>query len=56
MFAYLVGDLNRRIGNEEKAKEWYGKVESEVKANGGDPKIVEFAKRQMTDPADIFNQ
>jgi uncharacterized protein (DUF2225 family) len=55
MFAYLVGDLNRRTGNEEKAKEWYGKVEAEVKANGGDPKIVEFAKRQMTEPADIFD-
>ncbi|HEY3422573.1 MAG TPA: DUF2225 domain-containing protein [Methanocellaceae archaeon] len=54
MFTYLIGDLYRRIGNEEKAKEWYEKVEAEVKSNGGEPRIVEFAKRQMTDPADIF--
>ena len=54
MFTYLIGDLYRRMGYEEKAKEWYEKVEAEVKASGGDAKIVEFAKRQMTDPADIF--
>ena len=54
MFTYLIGDLYRRMGNKEKAKEWYEKVEAEVKASGGEPKIIEFAKRQMTNPADIF--
>lgn len=54
MFVYLVGDLYRRLGDTARANEWYGKVEQAIKENGGDPKIIEFAKRQMLAPSDIF--
>jgi len=55
MFTYLIGDIYRRLGEGEKAKEWYGRVEQAIKVNGGEPKILEFARRQLTDPSDIFN-
>lgn len=55
LFTYLIGDLYRRLGIEEKAAEWYGKVEAELKMNGGDPKILEFARRQMSGPSDIIS-
>jgi hypothetical protein len=55
MFTYLVGDIYRRLGDTEKAKEWYEKVEPAIKENGGEPKTLEFARRQLSDPADIFS-
>ncbi len=54
IFTYLLGDLPRRLGDAEKAKEWYGKVEQAIKENGGDPKFLEFARRQLREPADYF--
>ncbi len=54
VFTYLLGDIYRRLGEAEKAKEWYGKVEQAIKDNGGDPKILEFARRQLTAPSDYF--
>jgi uncharacterized protein (DUF2225 family) len=55
IFTYLAGDLRRRLGEAEKAKEWYGKVEQAIKENGGDPKILEFARRQLKEPSDLFS-
>jgi len=55
IFTYLLGDIYRRLGEAEKAKEWYGRVERTIKERGGDPKILEFARRQMTEPSDIFS-
>lgn len=55
IFTYLVGDLHRRLGEAEKAKEWYGKVEQAIKECGGDSKILEFARRQLKEPSDIFS-
>ena len=55
IFTYLLGDIYRRLGETEKAKEWYGRVERTIKERGGDPKILEFARRQMTEPSDIFS-
>lgn len=54
MYAYIVGDLHRRLGHAEAAKEWYGRVGSLIKEHGGEPKIGEFAERQMKEPKDIF--
>jgi len=54
MFTYLIGDIYRRLGDGEKAKEWYGKVEKDLKEYGGEPKILEFARKQLSAPADIF--
>ncbi len=54
VFTYLAGDIYRRLGEAEKAKEWYGKVEQAIKENGGDPMILEFARRQLKEPSDTF--
>jgi hypothetical protein len=55
LFTYLVGDLYRRLGDTEKAREWYEKVEQAIKNNGGEPKMLEFARRQLSGPSDIFS-
>ncbi|MCD1295394.1 DUF2225 domain-containing protein [Methanocella sp. CWC-04] len=55
IFVYLIGDIHRRLGNLEKANQWYAKVEQTVKEYGGDDKIVEYAKRQISEPVDIFS-
>ena len=54
MYAYLVGDIHRRLGDAGKAKEWFGKVAEMLKASGGEAKIGELAERQMKEPKDIF--
>jgi hypothetical protein len=54
IFTYIIGDIYRRLGKDDKSKEWYSKVEENQKMYGGDKKIVEYAKRQISDPADIF--
>ena len=55
LFVYLIGDIYRRLGDKAKANEWYSKVEPILKQYGGDSKILEYARRQMTDPVDIFS-
>jgi uncharacterized protein (DUF2225 family) len=54
MYAYLIGDLYRRLGDGDRAKEWYGRVRELLTASGGEPQIGDYAERQMTDPKDIF--
>ena len=54
IFTYLLGDIYRRLGETEKAKGLYGKVEATIKENGGDQKILEFARRQLKEPSDLF--
>ncbi|WP_174591659.1 DUF2225 domain-containing protein [Methanocella conradii] len=54
IFTYLLGDLYRRLGEAEKAKEWYSKVEQAIKEHGGDPRIGEFARRQLKEASDFF--
>lgn len=53
LYMYILGDLYRRLGNPEKAGEWYRKAIEAVKS-GGDPKVAEMAEKQITDPKDIF--
>ena len=55
LFTYLVGDLYRRLGDAGKAREWYNRVEQALKDKGGEPKVLEFARRQLSGPADIFS-
>jgi uncharacterized protein len=55
VYTYLIGDIYRRLGEAEKAKEWYTKVEQAIKEYGGEPRFAEYARRQMSDPADIFS-
>ncbi len=55
IFTYLLGDIYRRLGEADKAKKWYGKVEQAIKENGGDPGILEFARRQLKEPSDFFS-
>lgn len=54
MYAYIIGDIYRRMGEPDEANAWYGKVPELLKACGGDPKIAEYAERQMKEPKDIF--
>lgn len=54
VYTYLIGDIYRRLGDPERAKEYYGKVEQALKEYGGEPKIGEFARRQLSDPSDFF--
>ena len=55
MYAYIIGDIYRRLGDAGKAKEWYGKVAGMLKAFGGEEKIGELAEQQMKEPKDIFS-
>ncbi|AFC99340.1 hypothetical protein Mtc_0575 [Methanocella conradii HZ254] len=55
IFTYLLGDLYRRLGEAEKAKEWYSKVEQAIKEHGGDPRIGELARRQLKEPSDFLS-
>ena len=54
MYAYIIGDIYRRLGEADRAKEWYSKVGEMLKAYGGEPQIGEYAERQMKEPKDIF--
>ena len=54
VFTYLIGDLYRRLGDAEKAKDWYGKVEQAIKENGGESGIADFARKQLMGAADFF--
>ena len=54
VYTYLIGDISRRLGDTAKAKEYYAKVEQALKEYGGEPRIGEFARRQLADPADYF--
>jgi uncharacterized protein len=54
VYTYLIGDIYRRMKDPERAKEWYGKVEQAIKEYGGDPKFIEFARRQLSSPSDYF--
>ncbi|HMK47803.1 MAG TPA: DUF2225 domain-containing protein [Methanocella sp.] len=53
MYTYIVGDIHRRLGDREKAVEWYRKAIEAVKF-GGDSKIGEMAEKQISDPKDIL--
>ena len=55
MYAYLVGDICRRLGEAGRAEEWYGRVEGMLNATGGEAKIGELAERQMREPQNIFS-
>jgi uncharacterized protein (DUF2225 family) len=54
MYAYIIGDIYRRLGEAGRAKEWYGKAGEMLKAYGGEKQIGEYAERQMKEPKDIF--
>ncbi len=54
VYTYLVGDIYRRLGDPERAKEYYRKVDKELKEHGGEAKIGEFARRQLESPSDYF--
>jgi uncharacterized protein (DUF2225 family) len=54
VYTYLIGDIYRRLDVQDRAKEWYGKVEQAIKEYGGDPKFGEFARKQLTDPSDYL--
>ncbi len=54
VYTYLIGDIYRRLGDPERAKEYYRKVEPTLKEYGGEAKIGEFARRQLESPSDFL--
>ena len=54
LYTYILGDLYRRLGNPDMAKEWYRKAIETVKISGGDLKVAEIAELQLADPKDIL--
>ncbi len=54
MYAYIIGDIYRRLGEADRAKEWYDKAVEMLKVYGGEKQIGEYAERQMKEPKDTF--
>lgn len=53
LYMYILGDLYRRLKLPERAEEWYRKA-IEASRSGGDPKVAEYAEKQIADPKDVF--
>jgi len=53
MYSYVVGDIYRRLGNREKAIEWYNKA-GEAAKEVRDQKIADLVEKQIADPKDIL--
>lgn len=53
--SYLVGELYRRVGERDRANEWFDKV---IRiAQPSDPEwVVEIARQQRTDPKEFFSK
>ncbi len=47
---YLIGELYRRLGDQEKAAEWFNQVEARAQQDPGWKKMAEFAVRQRDNP------
>lgn len=54
VYTYLAGDIARRLGDPARASGFYGKVEQVLREHGGDPRIGEFARRQIASPSDYL--
>ena len=53
LVTYLVGELWRRIGDDQRAREWYDRVSSEV-VSTEQQWLVRLARQQKSDPRDWF--
>lgn len=54
VIAYLLGELWRRIGDEQKASEWFQRVPDEVNDAESQKWILAAATQQSTDPQEWF--
>lgn len=54
VITYLVGELWRRIGEMQKAVEWFGRVPDEVIDEGAQTWIIAAARQQNNDPQEWF--
>lgn len=54
VLTYLVGELWRRIGEIDKARDWYDRVSSEVDGDESQHWIVAAAEQQRNDPQEWF--
>lgn len=52
---YLIAEINRRIGNEEKAEKFFDEVISLAKDNNDIEKLHALAKQQKTEPQDTID-
>ncbi len=53
--AYVVGELSRRLGREEDAARWFGRVASAVVAPAEQEWLVRAARQQNENPQDRFD-
>lgn len=53
---YLAGELNRRLGNAEKAKAWFAKLPNAVGKNERLAWLVDLAIQQSTDPKEYVKE
>jgi hypothetical protein len=56
VYAYLIGELHRRVGEIGATETWFDRV---AKATKGDPKqqwLVELAIQQKTDPKEFIGR
>jgi len=53
---YLIGELNRRIGNAEKAKEWFARVPEAVSGDNERQWLIDLAIQQSTNPQEFVDE
>jgi uncharacterized protein (DUF2225 family) len=54
VFTYLVGELWRRVGDETRARVWFGRVEDEVINRCKQQWVIDAAIQQRDDPREWF--
>lgn len=54
VLTYLVGELWRRVGEEEQAREWFDRVPEEIVDSTSQHWILAAAEQQRTDPQEWF--
>jgi len=56
VITYLIGELWRRIGDDERANEWFERVAGEIINYAEQLWLVDVAKRQQDDPREWFGE
>ena len=54
VLTYLVGELWRRIGDVQQAREWFDKVSDEIVDSEAQHWILAASEQQRTDPQEWF--
>jgi len=55
-YTYLIGEIYRRIGDEQEASAWFGRVEKAARGFRNRQWLVALAKQQKTDPQEFITK